>query len=154
MSDMDDFIEGRLGPQLRDDERADLLDERSEALSVYISGDFELAKFRAIALFRSCLFAGLHFVASRTAAALKKFTVGRKPGSVGPIRKEIEDLLKKNPTMKNTELWAAIGAKPPRGWQFYDNRAGKYIEGPKSGDNMGYLRFCNVAWEERIKFKP
>lgn len=63
MSSVDDFIEGRQGAQLRDDERADLLDERSEALSAYISGDFELAKARAIALHRSCCYVGLHFAA-------------------------------------------------------------------------------------------
>lgn len=87
----------------------------------------------------------------------KKFRAGRTPATGGPIRKWIEQQLSKNPTMKNRELWAAIKAKPPRGWQVMENRQGKYLDGPKTGNvaknEMSYGRFSNVAKEERDKLK-
>jgi hypothetical protein len=80
----------------------------------------------------------------------KAFTAGRKAGTVGPIRMVIKKLLAKNPKMKNPELWRVIKEKPPRGWTAYENRQGKYLEGPKT-ENMSYSRFCNVSGEERKK---
>ena len=83
----------------------------------------------------------------------KKFTAGRKPNSGGPIRKAIAKLLKKDPAAKNPVLWKALSDAPPRGWTFFDNRVGKYCEGPGSA-SMNYGRFCNVTSEERGKLKP
>ncbi|MHB1246176.1 MAG: hypothetical protein ACYCY1_11440 [Sulfuriferula sp.] len=82
----------------------------------------------------------------------KSFTAGRKPGTGSPVRKEIAKLLKADPTLKNPSLWSAIASKPPRGWTACDNHAGKYLEGPKAGQNMDYKgRFCTVCGEERKK---
>lgn len=78
----------------------------------------------------------------------KKFQ-GRKKGAVGPIRKAIRRLLKKNHKMKTAEIWAEIKTKPPKGWTVMDNAQGKYIEGPKAGDEMKYRRFTNVVSEEK-----
>lgn len=75
-----------------------------------------------------------------------------KGRGMGPIRKAIARLLKRNPGMKNAALWEALSANPPRDWEIRDNNLGKYIEGPKAA-NMNYARFCNVAAEERANRK-
>jgi len=76
--------------------------------------------------------------------------VGRGPSR---IRKWIAQQLKKCPTMKNADLWAAFKEKPLRGWAVMENRQGKYLEGPTTDDHMVYVRFSNVAKEERNKLK-
>jgi hypothetical protein len=84
-----------------------------------------------------------------------KFTDGRKAGTGGPIRKAIAKVLKKNYGYKNPDLWAALSAKPPKGWTFFDNSQGQYIEGPNfAEDHMVYRRFCTVCGEERKKLRP
>ena len=80
----------------------------------------------------------------------QKFMDGRKVNTGGPIRKAIARLLKKNPAMKNPELWAAVTAMPPRGWTVYGDR--KYLEGP-GVKNMSQGRFFTVCGEERKKNK-
>jgi hypothetical protein len=80
------------------------------------------------------------------------FLAGRKVNTGGPIRKAIAQLLAKYPGMKNADLWGRIKAKPPKGWQVFDNPRGKYIEGPRMA-NMIYARFCTVCSEERKKVK-
>lgn len=82
-----------------------------------------------------------------------KFTNGRKPGTGGPIRNAIAEILNENHDMKNPELWQEVTAKPPRGWIAYDNRQGKYFEGPTVDDHMGQRRFFTVCGEERKKLK-
>lgn len=85
----------------------------------------------------------------------RQFKLGRKSGTGGPIRKAIAKVLKKNPHFKNPDLWVALSANPPKGWQFFNNRAGQYIEGPNfAEDHMIYRRFCTVCGEERKKIKP
>lgn len=83
-----------------------------------------------------------------------KFQSGRKAGTAGPIRREIERLLTRDPKAKNKQLWLQIKAKAPRGWAVYENSQGQYIEGPKPGQNMSYKRFCNVASEARKAMFP
>jgi hypothetical protein len=90
---------------------------------------------------------------SPQAAIGKKFTEGRKTNTGGPIRKAIARELKRTPGIKNAALWGALAAKPPRGWQFFDNRHGKYIEGAEADQGMEYRRFCTVASEERKKLQ-
>lgn len=80
-----------------------------------------------------------------------KFKQGRKVNTVGPIRKAIARELKKNPDLMPRHLWEILASKPPKGWEFFDNSAGKYIEGPKGGDGMGYARFSEVCKEEKDK---
>lgn len=70
----------------------------------------------------------------------------------GPIRAAIAKQLKKDPSLKNLQLFRITASKPPKGWTFYDNSAGVYIEGP-GNKNMNYARFCNVCAEERGKLK-
>ena len=93
--------------------------------------------------------ARIKFRWEKAALTGQKFIAGRKPGSGGPIRKAIARLLKKNPEMKNPELWEMLEAHPPQGWQFYAER--KYIEGPKAGDGMSQGWFFSVCSEERKK---
>jgi hypothetical protein len=89
--------------------------------------------------------------ALRKSAALgRKFNVGRKPGTGGPIRKAIAALLRGNPTLKPRELWRTLKEDPPNGWAFCENSLGKYIDGP-AGHNMSYARFSNVCKEEQGK---
>lgn len=80
-----------------------------------------------------------------------KFKRGRKTNTGSVIRKAIAKQLKQNLTLKNPQLWDVVAAKPPKGWTACDNRAGKYLEGSKPGQNMNYARFCNVCGEERKK---
>ena len=84
----------------------------------------------------------------------KLFTAGRKPGTVGPIRKKIATLLKKNPTMKNPQLWDGVIANLPRNWTAFDNRQGKYLEGPNQNVHMIQRRFFTICGEERKKLEP
>jgi hypothetical protein len=79
----------------------------------------------------------------------ERFSAGRKRGTGSPIRKAIADELKRDPRLSTADLWSKISLAPPRGWTLYDNRIGKYAEGPKAGQNMSYARFSNVASEER-----
>jgi len=89
---------------------------------------------------------------TNTSAALgKKFQEGRKPGTVGPIRKAITNLLKNHPELKNPDLWRKLAEKPPKNWEFVD-RTEKYIEGPKNR-KMKFGRFCTICGEERKKLK-
>lgn len=90
-------------------------------------------------------YAGLDLDATATG---KKFTAGRKPNAGGKIRAAVRKLLTKKPAMKNAELWRAIAAKPPKGWEFFDNSYGIYADGP-GGKSIGYARFQNVCAEER-----
>jgi len=83
-----------------------------------------------------------------------KFRKGRKVNSGGPIRKAIAHELNKNPALKPRQIWGILASQPPKGWEFFDNRAGKYIEGPKGGDGMGYARFSEVCKEEKDKLAP
>lgn len=96
---------------------------------------------------------GLACLAGDQARHGQKFKDGKKIGSVGPIRKEIAKLLGNNPQMKTPELWSTIAKKPPKGWTVCENRQGKYIEGPKVSDGMGYRRFESVVSAERKKQK-
>lgn len=95
-----------------------------------------------------------HAVAHRVAPLVKKARQfapkGRGPG---PIRKAIRRLLKRAPGMRNAELWAEIASNPPRGWTAFDNRLGRYFEGPGAGENMNWQRFCNIASEERASIR-
>lgn len=75
---------------------------------------------------------------------------GRKPGSGSPIRKAVVKVMQKPPKpTKPAAVWAVLSAKPPKGWTFFDNRQGKYIEGPKASDGMEYRRFQNLVAEVR-----
>jgi hypothetical protein len=78
-------------------------------------------------------------------------TRGRKNNTAGPIRKKIAALLKKDPTLENPKLWELVKRNLPRGWTGYDNREGKYFEGPDPSKPMGWRRFINVCGEERKK---
>lgn len=89
---------------------------------------------------------------SDTALVGRKFQKGRKKGSAGPIRKRIEKELAIDQTLKPRQLWEKIKAKPPNGWEFFDNSLGRYAEGPHQ-QNMSYARFCNVCSEERSALK-
>ncbi len=79
---------------------------------------------------------------------------GRKPGSIGPVRKFIRARLAKNSNATNKELWAAIKAKPPKGWIPMDTtKFGRYIEGPPGSDEVKWKSFCTYASLERKRLK-
>lgn len=80
----------------------------------------------------------------------KKFHEGRKPNTIRPVRKFIRAELKQNPNAKNQEIWISLKSRPPKGWAVREtSRIGLYIEGPKTSDNVGWRRFCNIAADER-----
>ena len=146
---VDDFIDGLHGVTLPN-ETIDLLRwMRHDALQAYTGKNIPLMEAHLRGLHMACRAAGM-LDSARTGV---KFKRGRKTNTPGPIRKAIARLLLKNPSMSNADLWAAVEAKPPRGWTVFNNRAGRYIEGPKTGSEMKYARFCNVSAEERKKPK-
>jgi len=78
----------------------------------------------------------------------------RKLGTVGPIRKAITGAFKKNPTIKNPDIWKLLAANSPRGFTFHDNPQGKYIEIYKTGRLVMKIgRFYNLCGEERKKLE-
>lgn len=93
----------------------------------------------------------LELLAGTLAATGKTFREGRKVNSVGPIRKAIAREVGKNPSLMPRYLWAILARKPPKGWEFFDNSEGKYIEGPKGGEGMKYAHFSAVCKEEKDK---
>lgn len=93
----------------------------------------------------------LEMLAGTLAVTGVKFRKGRKVNSVGPIRKAIARELKKNASLMPRHLWEILASKPPKGWEFFSNNAGKYIEGPKGGEGMGYAHFSGICKEERDK---
>lgn len=93
----------------------------------------------------------LELLAGTLAATGKTFREGRKVNSVGPIRKAIAREVGKNPSLMPRHLWAILARKPPKGWEFFDNSEGMYIEGPKGGEGMKYAHFSAVCKEEKDK---
>lgn len=129
---------------------ADLREQREKVLQLYREGELVAAVWAAQALWNAAGHLNESIATRKDRLLGEKFSSGRKSGTKGPVRKEIEKLLKKNPTLKTPELWDALFAKPPRGWEFRNNRVGKYAEGP-DGANMNWARFQNVCSEERKK---
>jgi len=101
----------------------------------------------------SNLIGALLTVTLDAAATGRKFHKGRKVGAVSPVRKRVAQILKNSPSATATEVWTAAARQPPKGYQFFENTLGRYIEGPEVGDNMGWSRFQNVVSEERKKVK-
>lgn len=136
----------------------DLRKLRERALLACISGDSENLEERLKAIASNLFWVKREEHLLPLANTGASFLSGRKPGTVGPIRKKIKGILKKDKNIKNDELWKLITENPPKGWRLFDNRAGRYAEGPKSDDvigykNMSYKRFCNVVSEERRLLK-
>ncbi len=81
------------------------------------------------------------------------FKTNAKGRGKSVIRKAIGKLLHKTPSMSNAQLWAALKAKPPKGWEFTESpRLGKFATGPKN-ENMEYSSFINRAADERRELK-
>ncbi|WP_233831775.1 hypothetical protein [Paraburkholderia sp. ZP32-5] len=83
----------------------------------------------------------------------ERFAGGRSAEAVGPIRKAIRRMLARVPGLSTEALWDVLKENPPRGWRFLENRAGKYIEGPKPGQNTDYRSFANACTKERKRLK-
>lgn len=81
-----------------------------------------------------------------------KMRKGRKPNTVGPVRKAIQKMLKRKPNATTAEVWSAIKVKPPRGMAFYETaRQGKYIEtdSPAGIRTTTYRTFANIVSAEK-----
>jgi hypothetical protein len=92
---------------------------------------------------------GLRILAGVQAAQGVRFTEGRKSGTTGPIRKLIKNLLARDPSLTNFDLWNLVGSRPPAGWEVHSTpKLGRYFDGP-NGRCMSYRRFLNVCAEER-----
>ncbi|WP_175920755.1 hypothetical protein [Burkholderia pyrrocinia] len=81
------------------------------------------------------------------------FQGGRKKDATGPVRKAIRRELARDPSASTKTLWNRIALNPPKGWAFFNNRAGVYAEGPRGGQNMNARTFANVASMERKRLK-
>ena len=83
----------------------------------------------------------------------KKFKANAGPKKKGAVRIAVEKLLKKQPSLKNAEIWEKLSEKPPRGWSFCDSSSqGKYADGPR-GEEMGFPRFRNICADVRKDLK-
>ena len=90
---------------------------------------------------------------SAMASFAAPFKTNAKGRGKSVIRKAIGKLLHKSPGMSNAQLWEALKAKPPKGWEFTESpRLGKYATGPKN-ENMEYSSFRNRAADERREVK-
>lgn len=156
----------RMGVSLRglDDEGI-----RQRLAAAMVPGKASPTDLQAYELMNACIAARVHgdmgtYIRDRIIIALarldddltergRKFSQGRADDSIGPIRKFVRSALAKNPRMRNAELWEALKRKPPRGCAVMENRLGKYIEGPKPGDEMTHRTFLNVCSLERATLR-
>ncbi len=146
--------------------RANLIQRRAQALQAFQAGNTELA------------FAWLNFLNAVMRAikrqdfllplsrAGKKFNEGRKVGTIGPVKAAVRRYLKKNPQALSTEIWGHYKTKPPRGLTFCETPKEKYIEidlkaikGKLAPDANRYeyvylARFRNIVSEERKLLIP
>ncbi len=80
--------------------------------------------------------------------------VGKKPGSLGPLARAVQQHLKACRNDSPEAVWSALSRKPPKGMTFRDNPAGKYVEFDKrtfAGNlkNSEYRNFANIVYRER-----
>lgn len=147
LESIDGFIESKALPAwVRDD----LLAMRTSAVAAYRAKDYELAVARASALEWACRYYGQNIAAAPDVRQGRAFK-GRKKGSEGHVKKAVRKVLKKNPKMKNAQIWEALQDALPRGWLVCDNRAGKYIEGKSADQGCNYRRFLNTCSEVRAE---
>jgi hypothetical protein len=80
----------------------------------------------------------------------EKMEMGRKPGTEGPIRNLIRQVLRRHlpRNLQNLALFDEVAKRPPRGWRAA-NLPRRFI-GPL-GAGMIWRTFCNVASQERKK---
>ena len=86
----------------------------------------------------------------------RKFVAGRKVGAVGPVRKAVQQALKRKPKATTPEVWAIIKRNPPRGLVVHNKRtawaridkAASYIAFGRDGRN-GYRTFETIVSDER-----
>lgn len=78
-----------------------------------------------------------------------KFKQGRTKGALGPVAKRVASYLKSHPKAPAEEVWAALKARPPKGYRFMDGSSlGRYVErGAK--EVMGWKRFQDTVSEQR-----
>ena len=108
--------------------RANLIQRRAQALQAFQAGNTELA------------FAWLNFLNAVMRATKrqdfllplsregKKFKSGRMVGGVGPVRSGVRRHLKNNPRDSADAIWRAMSLKHHKALAFYDNPRGRYIE--------------------------
>lgn len=157
MPSIDGFLNGSEGldvwaSAIGQSNRVHLMELREKAFHAFKQENMPLMAAHIESLFAFAEHIGYRFSVHADAIKGKRFKPGRQAGAASPIRKAIAKLLEKSPDLKNEDLRSKIAANPPKGWAFYDNRAGKYFEGP-SNQNMSYARFCNVASLERGKLR-
>ena len=125
-----------------------LLKRRAQALAAHKAGQHELV-VAWLSFLSLAMRAGKRMELLIPSAKLgKKFSSGRKVGTVGPVRGAIRRYLKKRPYAKTAEIWWHFESQPPRGWEFFDNRLGRYIE-TKGPESTSYRRFGDIVSEER-----
>lgn len=95
------------------------------------------------------------FTLAPMASVGKKFRDGRKPGTLGPVRKALRASIKKNCALSTLELWDNVANRlKGKGWTAYDTaKTGRYLEGPAAGDNVNYSTFASYATQERKAYK-
>lgn len=130
------------------DQVANLRRLREDMFELRHVGEFVASIWAAQALWRAASHVNEMTATLKDRKLGKKFRGGRKIGTKGLVRKAIAAHLKTHPTSKNDEIWTALSKKPPRGWEFFDNRVGRYISGPEN-HNIDLRRFQNICADER-----
>ena len=149
LAEFDNYLEeGGWDTPLAKANRELLLLRRSEAVEAHAAHNSKLA-FAWVSYLSLAMRVGKSLENLTPVARLgKKFSSGRKVGTVGPVRAAIRRYLKKRPYAKTAEIWGHFESKPPRGWEFFNNRLGRYIE-TKGPESTSYRRFGNIVSEER-----
>jgi hypothetical protein len=143
-----------------------LLLRRSQALQAFTDRNFELA-FAWINFLNATMLSGKRqdYMLPLSLTG-RKFTTGRKPGAVGPVRAAVRRQLKRLPQTTAAKIWDSLKVKPPKGLTFYDRQDNKYIEIdmkaikgklPPEAERfkeVKYRRFLNIVSEERRLLEP
>src|SRR5688572_17706683 len=82
----------------------------------------------------------------------KPFRRGKRKGANGIFLTLVKRLLRAKPKLSNMEIWRSVSNHPPTGWTAFDNRTGKYLEGPKL-KNISFKTLCNNAAIARTAMK-
>ena len=125
-----------------------LLQRRAQALAAQKAGNQELV-LAWLSFLSLAMRAGKRMELLIPSAKLgKKFSSGRKAGSIGSVRAFIRKHLKQHPKAKTGEIWDALSNAQIRGVRVYDNIMGKYISRDDAG-RMTHRQFTNMVSEER-----
>ena len=139
VSVIDDWIESD-DPPWDEASRQAVTIQRHRLVAAKLSGNDE-----AVAAWAECLRrARYHDKLRPLTLTGRKFTVGRKRGTVGKLRSWIRKWVAKHPSAMPSQAWEALKAKPPKGFEVCASSVWVAGDG-----ETGIARFKNIVSEER-----